>query len=143
MGKKNYSFVNTKEKKVELQGVVDEAGQGRGQGTGPKQHAIISLIFLFCFLESLTPPHHQALFHSDWEMQGHQKLEIDHRTIGSSYDRPAWKGMFTTPEYTLQSIPEGRREATQSDQFNVWWGKKIYCDTSVILYARLVCKEMV
>lgn len=41
---------------------------GEGSGNGPKQHTIASLIF--SFFKSLTPPHHQALFFSDWGNAG-------------------------------------------------------------------------
>lgn len=52
------------------QGRAEAAGGGMVQSTTPSH--------LFIYSESITPTHHQALFFSDWDMQGHQKLEIDH-----------------------------------------------------------------
>lgn len=98
-----------------------ETGQGRGQGKGSqwewskaaRQHIFVlfffSLFFLFFWNHSLTPSHHQALLFSDWEMQGHWKLQIDHWTTVTCHDGPATKGMFTVPEYTLQFNPKGHR----------------------------------
>lgn len=89
-----------KEGKVWGEGV---AGQGWDQGrvVGMVQSSTPSILIFKFFFKSLTPPHHQAQFSSDWEMQGHQKLQTDHWTIVGSCCRSA-EGMFATPEYMLQ-----------------------------------------
>ena len=110
-----------------------------GSGNGPKQHGVTSLhfIYFFCFVffKSLTPPHHQALFFSDWDMQGHQKAA--NRSL--NHCEQPWQtcreGMFVTPESRLQE--EKTRQSTQIT--DIWEKKRNDIDTSVLCFMLGFC----
>lgn len=115
-------------------------GRGRGSGNGPKQNAITSHLHLFLITHSNTLPGTVFFFFPEWDMQGHQKLEIDHWTAASSHDRPAERGCLLRLSRGYSSPTEGAlRESRQSTQIrDIWGGKKLH--QCVMIYARLLCK---
>lgn len=97
---------------------------GEGSGNGPKQHTIASLIFLF---KSLTPPHHQALFFSDWGNAGPPEAakQITEPLGAVMLDLPV-RGCLPCLSTNVTVHPGGRREEENPDsnQLTNIWGKE-------------------
>lgn len=89
--------------------------EARGGGAGMVQSSTPSNLLNFLITHSTTPP--GTVFFSDWDMQGHQKLQIDHRTVLSSRDRPAQRGCLKCLSRGYRSPIEGAgRESRQNTQ---------------------------
>lgn len=120
--------------------------QGRAEASGGLVGMVQSstpsrLKLFFCFvlfLKSLTPPHHQALFFSDWDMQGHQKLQVDHWTNVSGHGGPAERGCSQRLSKSHSWPREGAQEENLDKREPICEGKKLRWQC-VLLYARLLC----
>lgn len=110
-------------------------GVGMVQSSTASHLFILYIFFVLFFFKSLTPPHHQALFFSDWDMQGHQKAA--NRSL--NHCEQPWQtcreGMFVTPESRLQE--EKTRQSTQIT--DIWEKKRNDIDTSVLCFMLGFC----
>lgn len=133
--------------------VAGQQGWGQGRVVGMVQKSSTpSLIFpFFCFFENHSLHHTTRHCFSFFllsdrgrKLQGHQKLCIDHWTIGSADARPALEEggclpcLRATLQLQLQFTPEGGGKKKNPDAHRLSiFEERRQC---VLLYARLLCQ---